>query len=142
MHLGLRLIVFLSGLSFALAARAASVDSIEGRVLINRGNGYQQMAGPSQAHVGDTLMASPGSSAKLRYGDGCTVAVLPGSIVTVGSVSPCGALVGSEPPPPLNEESILLDNYLIVGAVVGGGVGAAILSTDNGDRRVGAPASP
>jgi hypothetical protein len=82
------------------AASAATVDSIEGRVLLNRGDGFQVLAVATTANPGDKVMASPDGSAKLRYGDGCVIDVRPGAVVSVGEKSPCTApyLAGLEGP--------------------------------------------
>ena len=70
--------------------------------------------------VGDSVIASPGGSAKIVYDDGCTEEVKPGDIATVKPASPCnpGAYVApSHPARP----------YIIGAAVVGGVVTAAVL---------------
>ena len=72
-----------------LPALATTVFATQGQVLINRGQGYQQVAGSSQANPGDTVVANPGGSGQIVYADGCTVQVRPGSIVSVAPQSPC-----------------------------------------------------
>jgi hypothetical protein len=87
------LLIFMS-----LPAFAATVDSVKGKVLINRGEGFQQVTTGAQANAGDQLMAGPGGSAKLVYSDRCQVSVVPGRVVSVGKQPPCTAqsLVGED----------------------------------------------
>jgi hypothetical protein len=80
------LLIFMS-----LPAFAATVDSVKGKVLINRGEGFQQVTTGAQANAGDQLMAGPGGSAKLVYSDRCQVSVIPGRVVSVGKQPPCTA---------------------------------------------------
>lgn len=80
----------------SLSASAATVDAVKGKVLINRGEGFQQAASGAQANAGDLIMASAGGSAKLTYPGGCQVKVVPGRVVSVAKQPPCTApyLVG------------------------------------------------
>ena len=41
------------------------------------------------ASPGDLVMASPNSSGKITYADGCVVEVTPGAVVAVQEYSPC-----------------------------------------------------
>jgi hypothetical protein len=81
------------GLALSAPAHAATatVQSVQGNVSIDRGTGFQQLTSAMPAEVGNRIMAAPGSSAKIVYGDGCTVEVKPGSVVSVGKESPCRA---------------------------------------------------
>ena len=92
---------FFLGLLLCSGASASTVDSIKGRILLNRGDGFQVVAAPTTAKPGDKIMASPGGSAKLLYADGCAVDVRPEAVVTVGAKSPCTApyLAGLEEAP-------------------------------------------
>jgi hypothetical protein len=81
---------FLVGLVVSPSAFAATVDSIVGKVSLNRGEGYRQLAGPTAvARAGDQVMAFPGGSARVVYPDQCVVAVNPGMVITVREESPC-----------------------------------------------------
>ena len=75
----------------SLPASAATVEAVKGKVLINRGEGFQQAASGAQAKSGDMIMASSGGSAKLVYPGGCQVKVVPGRVVSVGKQPPCTA---------------------------------------------------
>jgi hypothetical protein len=113
------LLIFLS-----LPAFAATVDSVKGKVLINRGQGFQQVTSGAQANAGDQLMASRGGSAKLVYSDRCQVSVVPGRVVNVGRQPPCTApsLAGLEEVPP--QEGFFRDPVVpfAVGAAIGWGI--------------------
>ena len=126
-------LIFLSVPGFA-----ATVDAVKGKVLINRGEGFQQVTTGAQANVGDRLMAGPGGSAKLVYSDRCQVSLVPGRVVSVGKQPPCTApsLVGddyregffSNPVPPF-----------VVGAAIGWGIFCAATycrDHEGGGRRV------
>jgi hypothetical protein len=66
---------------------AATIDAIEGQVLINHGEGFQRVVAATEAREGDLVMANPGGSAKLIYPGGCAIEIQPGSVITVGDGS-------------------------------------------------------
>ena len=115
-----------------LPALAATVYATQGQVLISRGQGYQQVAGSTQANPGDMILANPGGSGQIVYPDGCTVQVQPGSIVAVAPQSPCKQQAAQS----------WTSNYALVGGVIVGGslasVGIAALLIGLKDK----PASP
>jgi hypothetical protein len=124
---GLPCVACCLGLLFCSAASAATVNSIKGRVLFNRGDGFQVLTAPTTAKPGDSIMASPGGSAKVLYADGCAVDVRPGAVVSVGAKSPCtapylGGLEGPvvQPGPP----------YLLIGAGIAAVTFAALCGND------------
>jgi hypothetical protein len=78
-----------SALALSLSSYAASVLPEQGIVLVNHGNGYQNATGPTTVKPGDIVVVNPGGKAWINYGDGCTVPVVVGSIVTVAAQSPC-----------------------------------------------------
>lgn len=100
---------------------AATVDSIQGRVAINRGTGFQPVTTATSGKSGDRVMASPNSSAEIVYDNGCREKVEPGQVVTIKAEPPCAGLIPS--------------NYLIPGAVVTGVVVTGIILLNK-------PASP
>jgi hypothetical protein len=109
-------------LSILLApcASAATVETVQGQTLINRGQGYKLIEGSTEAYPGTTVVANPGSSAQVVYPDGCKVAVNPGSVYTIAPKSPCetGEAGGG---------TGLSTTWLIVGGVLAAGGGAAAL---------------
>jgi hypothetical protein len=121
------------------AVDAATVKSISGRVLLNRGDGYKLVAGEALAEAGTTVMASPGARGQIIYPNGCVIYVNPPYVVTVEARSPCTAVAigqaGSLPGPTgtkatpgtASAPGIDAGTFALGAAVVGGGVGAAIL---------------
>ena len=87
------LVVLSTVLLFCGPAFAATVDSVKGKVLINRGDGFQPATSGTNANAGDLLMANAGGSAKLIYPGGCQVSIIPGRVVSVGKQPPCTAPV-------------------------------------------------
>lgn len=75
----------------SLSAFAASVSTTQGQVLINRGQGYQQLDGTAEAAPGAQVVANPGGQAQVVYPDGCAVSVQPGTVYTIAQNSPCQA---------------------------------------------------
>jgi hypothetical protein len=73
----------------SLPSFAATLQPIEAEVFVNRGSGFQKVTGPTQANVGDTVMAGPVGAAQLVYEDGCKVSINPGGVVAVQELSPC-----------------------------------------------------
>lgn len=133
---------------FILAApgtRAATLEALQGTVLVDRGNGFGIVNGPTYLNPGDSVIANPGGSAQIVYSDGCRIAVQPGDVVPAQSVSPC-ANGGSSPAAQesKSDESggggINSTTLLVGGAVVGIGAGAAALLLSGGDDDH--PASP
>jgi len=77
-------IAFVCGVLASLSAWAATVESVQPQVSINRGKGFKEVVtGPSEASAGDQVMASPGGHGRVVYSDGCVVDVYPGAVVTV-----------------------------------------------------------
>ena len=111
---------FCVGMFLCSASFAATVDSLEGQILLNRGDGFQVLTAPTTANPGDKVMASADGNAKLRYADGCVIDIRPGAVVSVGEKSPCTApyLGGFEEVP--QEHRFYVAPFLIgAGAVVG-----------------------
>ena len=115
------------------ALQAATLEAVQGQVLVNRGSGYQFEIGPAELEPGDMLIANAGASAHITYGDGCVVPIAVGSVTTVGERSPCAAQSGDSP------SFGLTPGILGIGvAAVGAGAGIAALLGRGGDK----PASP
>lgn len=68
---------------------AASLASVSGSVLVNRGEQFVAGADGDVLSSGDRVMAMEGASAILRYDDGCDVTVEGGTVVTLDEGSPC-----------------------------------------------------
>jgi hypothetical protein len=99
----------------ATSANAATVTSEKGELLVNRGSGYKPVRQPTEAAVGDRVLARPNSSGRIEYPDGCVVKVSPGAIFTVVAKSPCvsggyhietQASTTSQPPPGIGNDVV------------------------------------
>jgi hypothetical protein len=119
MRVVLVVVSVLSSLVASPWAYAATVNATVGQVLVNRGQGYKQVSGSTEAGPGTTVVANPGSSAQVVYPDGCTVTVNPGSVYAIAPQSPCatGGTGGTG----------LSTTTLVVGGVAVAGAGAAAL---------------
>ena len=73
------------------SAWAATIEPGQGALSINQGQGFQPVNSRIDANVGDSVMVSPGGAATIVYDDGCKVAVQPGAVATVASISPCAS---------------------------------------------------
>jgi hypothetical protein len=121
--------------------------SIEGTVFINRGEGYQRITSPTQIKAGDFIMASPGGSAQVVYNDECRVKVEAGAVVTIKREPPCwtGSRMnlsgGSLKDAPFPAETcgdcpdFSLGKKVLIGALIVGGVTAAVLLLRDDDDR-------
>jgi len=127
-------------LSAGAAADAATLEGVEGTVLVDRGGGYATAHGPTQLNPGDSVIANPGGGAKVVYGDGCAVPVRPGSVVAVAGQSPCSMETGAVDPPPAPTGAFFNTQTLLVGGVIVGGVVAAVVLLNNNNSDT--PASP
>ena len=117
----------------AAALQAATLEAVQGQVLVNRGSGYQFEIGPAELKPGDMIIANAGASAHITYGDGCVLPIEVGSVTTVRERSPCAAQGDDSPSFGLTPSTIGIGV-----AAVGAGVGVAALLGSGGDK----PASP
>jgi hypothetical protein len=106
--------------SIGNAAVAATVESISGNILVNRGNGFVAVTEPIEVQAGDLVMANPGSRAIVRYSGDCRERVEPGAIVRVVDAQNCPALDEKNGPAQAGVD----------GPVDGGVAGIAGLSTE------------
>jgi hypothetical protein len=92
-------------LVYAAAAQAqptapkssASLADVSGSVLVNRGEQFVAGTDGDVLGAGDRVMAMEGSTATLRFDDGCDVTVEGGTVVTLDEGSPCaGWLLATE----------------------------------------------
>jgi len=152
--------VFFMAMALSMPSFAATVVPGQGVVLVNHGNGYQNVTEPTTVNPGDIVVVNPGASAQLTYPDGCSVPVAVGTIVTVGAQSPCikqGSMTptqatlpppsgggpppegtGTPPPTDVVPDGTGLTELAVNVALAGGGVGALLLTQKDQNR----PASP
>jgi hypothetical protein len=151
MRVALASIAVIASVSFSVPSLAATVESIEGKVWVNRGAGYQRVTAPAEIQAGDLIMAGVGAGAEVVYYDECRVKVRPGGLMTVAREPPCetsaamhlgaGSLKDSPPifdaPPAYAVPGRDLDvaSGVLVGGVIVGGITAAVLSGDDDDDR-------
>ncbi|MDQ0393067.1 hypothetical protein [Labrys monachus] len=132
-------------LLFAGAASAQSVNNMKGNVLVNHGNGFVLMAADGPVAVGDTVMARPHGRATLTYVDGCKVDIIPGTVTTVESVSPCAFGQAANPDSTgqasgLEAGSSGLPADALIAAGLGVGITGGFIATDLTSQEN--PASP
>jgi hypothetical protein len=98
-------------ISFSVTAQAATLVPLSGDVYDRKGNqGFHHVTSATEVKPGDTVMAGPNGSAKINFGDGCSISVGAGQTVTVPAQ--CQGL-GQAP------VEIGAGQYLVGGAVVG-----------------------
>lgn len=142
-------IAVLMSLDAGAAFAEATVGAVSGTVLVNRGNGYVRLTGTS-VKPGEQIMVRPGGQATLTYADGCVSRAVPGTVLVVGSASPCSMLtpIGSTDPSLADGQAetgvggIGLP-VVVGGLVVGTGIIAGVIgitSTNNDDNNK--PLSP
>ena len=122
------------------AAQAATLDSIQGGVLVSRGgSGYKAVSVPTELRVGDTVLANPGGAARVVFDNGCAVSLQPGMVLTVAADPQCTSGGLKDGPVAGHGWS---DYALPVGlAVVAGGAGLAIALSGGDDDDNGIPIS-
>ena len=82
-------VALVAGVVFAEGVGAATVGSIEGDVLINRGDGYRSVKGTlPNVPAGTQLMVRPGGSAVITYSGTCAVRIAAG-VWSVNEQTPC-----------------------------------------------------
>jgi hypothetical protein len=83
----------------ASAANFAHLNKVQGKVLINQGEGFAPAIGDVALDAGDKVMVGKEGSATLSYSgeQGCTVSLAPSTVVTIGKTVPCeaGEVVGA-----------------------------------------------
>ena len=86
----------LAGQASAMDAAFAQVSSTTGSVAVNSAGAYSAASASKVLNVGDRVVSMNGSSAQIKYADGCVVNVKADSMATVGATWPCSAsgLVG------------------------------------------------
>ncbi len=131
MRLSLVLTAVAAVFACTLPASSATINTVQGEVLINQGDGFQPLKSAADLKAGSQVMVRPGGSATITYASTCSVKV-PSGIWAVQSAPPCEAgtnlvdfttRMNQEAPPPTDDTTVLI----IGGIVVAGAVGAAIL---------------
>jgi hypothetical protein len=128
------------------APGAAWISNIDGKVLVNRGDGFKPLLETASLSVGDRIMVGKDGSATVRYlASKCEVALTATSMTTIDEMGPCagtgGGIFGATIIPAQGEGGSLSDGeiaalLLAAAAVVGGVVCLAVC--DGKDK----PASP
>ena len=134
---------------------AVVLTGVTGMVLVNHGGGYTPVKRDQGVKTGDRIMARAGGRANLLYGNGCSVSIQPGKVLTVGATPNCehysagdklytaADLPEPRPAPPAFAPTPVSDGIgtwpIIVGGlvVVGAGVGIAVATQSSNS-----PASP
>ena len=111
---------------------AATLQGVEGSVLVNKGNGFELAGSGTQLQPGDQVLVRAGGKANIVYGEGCASSVSVGTAAVVQSGMPCEA--------PTTSTSPSVTTLAIGAAVIGGGVALAVgLGSSDGSKK---PASP
>jgi hypothetical protein len=134
------LLAFILGASVSTASLAATVNVLQGQVLLSRGEGYQLVDGSTEAAPGNTVVVNPGGIAQIVYPDGCMVQVKPPAVVTIAPQSP--AKRGSHPRRSSRRRGAAghggddrrLRNNRGKTAVVGGGLAAVLILLNLKDK--------
>lgn len=125
----------------ATACRAATIQSIQGEVSVNQGQGFHQINGAVEVKAGDSVMVSPGGSATVSYEDGCNVELHPGAVMVIAALSPCASGSYAEE----QDKNSDVTNWLFGAGLLGvtGFIAYEIYqSTQNNHQQLPQPASP
>jgi hypothetical protein len=137
----LSFLVSSSSVAFS-APTVAEIISANGKVLVNRGDGFHPAESFASLSAGDTIMVGNESGAVMVYsGGGCSVTLSAGSVTTVPAKAPCArgeqvAMVdGMVITPTFGGDSTLL----LILAVILIGAGIFVLADNDNDNPVSAP---
>lgn len=128
--------VFAATILFAGAAQAgvscgtsstAMLSSASEGVLVNTGSGFAPATSGAVLHTGDQVMVKGGGSAVLDYGHG-DVSTVGGSSSAIVRGKPCGAVASIISNGQFSKEDLL------GGALIAGGITAAIIATNQSNR--------
>lgn len=115
----------------ATVAQSATVSPLEGAALVNTGDGFQRISGPTEVAPGTLVTVQADSVAEIAYAPDCIVEVQPGDVAQVVEGIPCQAAAGQAA-----AGAAINPAVVVGGAVVLGGVLALALSGNDG------PSSP
>jgi len=150
-------------ISVSHGALAAELVKLEGKVSVNRGDGFEPAKQGMVLKAGDKVLVGEDAAASLVYADpGCVYEIAPASVVTVSEVGPCipgqslaeGKSVLVTPTqgtPGDDDDPDLTPLYIMGGGAIVGTVAFMIYETTNNDDGdgdggggggVGGPVSP
>lgn len=107
----------------ACGAEAATIAP-KGVVLVNTGNGFVRINGPTEVKPGDMVMVNEGN-AQVSYNSGSVANLQPGQVYTIGNEAAVGAEVGAAGA--AGGIGGLSTTALVVGGLAIGGVAAAVI---------------
>jgi hypothetical protein len=138
-------------LSVASAAEPlGTLARIEGSTLINQGEQYVKAREGMALKEGDRLIATEGSSAVIKFNDGCQFTLTDAQVLTVGPKSTCagGDTVASYPVNPKPAQAPAVSGAT-AGLIAAGTLGAVVIigaasdtGSDSRDVPPPAPARP
>jgi hypothetical protein len=86
------LVASMLGLNVAQAAsNFAEINLMQGKVLVNQGEGFVALAEGSALKAGDKVLVGKDSSVIIAYNGGCAVSINEAKVVTVAKAAPCKA---------------------------------------------------
>ena len=106
--------------------QAAFLDNVQGKIMVDQGDGFKLVNGPVTVKPGDRVMAQGDGSANVKYSGSCLNLVQPGAVVTV---VPDGQCVNAQ------------TSYVTTQAVQSIEAGAPAAGTEAGAAAAGAPAA-
>lgn len=130
LKVGLAALAMLAGILPALASATLTPNGV---VMINRGNGFEQVSGPTQVGPNDMVMVNEGS-ANMSYADGSSTALQPGQVYTVGNVGLTPAGTGLAGAGAGGGGGLSTTALVVGGVVVAGGAAAAIAASQGGSK--------
>ena len=75
--------------SFAAAAEAGVITSLDGRASVSSGEGFRLAANGTELQPGDRLLVGKDSRVTVAFAADCQIALKEGQILTVSNQSPC-----------------------------------------------------
>jgi hypothetical protein len=115
-YLAVPLIAMLAVSAAHSAVSVAQLGDVQGKVLVNHGDGFIPAGGLTALTAGDKIMVGKEGSATVAYAAaGCSVSLAPATVVTIGEIAPCQA----------GETMAAVDSVFVKPAVYEGFAGAA-----------------
>lgn len=152
---GICLLAVAGTLGLSVASAAASIGSVarvQGSALINQGERYVPATEGMPVQERDRMIATEGSTAVIKFNDGCQYTLTDNQVLTVGAASTCaaGSTVASYPVTPTPAAALAgfslfglgaVASVAIVSAVVIG-AGVAIADSNSNNDSPPRPISP